>query len=76
MTRIPRVWPVWWETGDGRPAGNHFARVLDAKPYDGKYKEFFSHVLKLEAPESERGWLEMSVDLRPPTGKVDMQQEL
>jgi len=41
--------PVWWDTHDGRP-------------YKGQYKEWFSYILKLSAPNVGCGWLEMTVE--------------
>jgi len=53
-------YPVYWETYDGRPAGSHRARILDIKPYTGKFKEHFTVVLKLHAPTTKRGFMEMA----------------
>lgn len=39
--------------------------VLKIEPYTGKYPQFFTHVVRLSA-ETQRGWLEMAVDLRKP----------
>lgn len=57
---VPTTWDVWW-AGD-QPDGS--ASVLAVFPYDGVYKELFTHVLRLSAPNTRRGWLEMAVDLR------------
>jgi len=54
--------PVWWDTHDGRPTGQHQARILDIRPYKGQYKEWFSYILKLSAPNVGCGWLEMTVE--------------
>lgn len=62
--KIGDLYPVWWDTYDGRPAGNHKATVIDILPYRGKFSEHFTHVLKLTAPSTKKGWLLMSVDLR------------
>ncbi len=42
--------------------------VLAVYPYTGRYKEFFTHVLKLTAPRTHAGSLEMSYDARLPRG--------
>lgn len=61
---IPTEWPVWWDTDDGRPAGQHVARVISCAPYTGHYPQWFTHVLKLTAPRTRSGTLDMAVDLR------------
>ncbi len=58
--KVGDEYSVWWNTNDGRPAGNHKARILDITPYTGRYN--FTHVLKLLAPNTSRGWLEMVYD--------------
>jgi hypothetical protein len=55
------VYPVWWDTEDGRPAGKHFATILDIRPYTKMFSDIYTHILKLSAPSTKRGWLEMSV---------------
>lgn len=60
MLRVGDLYPVWWDTGDGRPAGDHNARILAIRPYDGPI-EGLTHILKLTLPGSKRGWTEMSV---------------
>jgi len=64
MAEIPTEYPVWWDTGDGAPAGQHMARVIEAFPYTGKYPQWFTHVLRLYDPNRIKGWTEMAVDLR------------
>lgn len=59
----PTEWPVWWETHDGRPAGQHMAKVLAVNPYLGKYTDMFTHTLELSAPGTRAGKLEMAVRL-------------
>lgn len=56
---IPESWPVWWP-GD-RPDGS--ATVLSIQPYVGEYHEAFNYVLRLAAPRTDRGWLEIAVQL-------------
>lgn len=58
---IPATWPVWW-SGDQSDGS---ASVLAAQPYTGRYPEHFTHILRLAAPRIHKGWLEMTVDLRP-----------
>jgi hypothetical protein len=52
--------PVWWNTE--RPMVNGFypARILEVKPYTGPLP-FVRCILKLEAPSTKRGWIEMSI---------------
>jgi hypothetical protein len=56
--KIPEVgslYPNWY---------NKPAIVLAVFPYTGKYPEWFTHVLRLSAPSTKQGWLEMAADLR------------
>ena len=53
-------YPVWWYTGKREGSWN-MAIVLEVKPYTGLYKHIYSKVLRLSAPNTKRGWLEMSV---------------
>ncbi len=46
---------TWWDKK---------ARVLGVYPYTGRYPQHFTHVLRLSAENTRRGWLEMAVDLR------------
>jgi hypothetical protein len=54
---------VWWETNDGRPAGIHRAQIIAIRRYDGLYRKFFNYIFKLAAPNTGKGWVEMSVDV-------------
>ena len=55
--KVGDEYPVWWETNDG--CVNHKVRILAISPYTGRYN--YTHVLKLFAPRTLRGWLEMVV---------------
>jgi hypothetical protein len=52
------MFKVWWSTPN-----SNFAKVLEVSDYAGRYKSMFTHVLKLEAPNTKRGWLEQAVKL-------------
>lgn len=58
--KVGKEWPrpVFWDTGDGREAGQHLATVIGIKPYTGRYPELFTHVVRLTAPDTRRGWME------------------
>lgn len=58
--KVGDEYPVYWDTGDGRPAGSHMARILDIKPYTGQFPEHFTVFLKLYAPTTKRGFMEMA----------------
>ena len=58
MKAKPRTWNVWWTT----PSGDHKGKVLGMFPYTGRYKEFFTHVLRIESC-TRRGWNEIAVKL-------------
>jgi hypothetical protein len=47
---------VWWNTG----TSNNMATVLAILPYTGRYTEHFDCVLRLTAPNTRAGWLEMA----------------
>lgn len=64
--KVGDLYPVWWDTFDERPAGDHLALVMEIKPYTGRYTQWFTHILRLAAPRTNRGWLEMSVNLNEP----------
>ncbi len=62
-------WPRQLNVGDklstwfsDRPDGK--STVLAVYPYSGRYKEHFTHVLKLTAPRTWAGSLEMAYDAR------------
>jgi hypothetical protein len=61
------LYPVWWSTGVREGAWN-LARIIGVQPYTGRYPESFTHVLKLHAPNTDRGWLEMAVHEDKPYG--------
>lgn len=60
---VPKVGDIlpgcWWDTGDGRPAGQHEARIMAVLPYRGPLP-FVRCILRLHAPLLKRGYLEMS----------------
>jgi len=35
--------------------------ILEIRPYEGKYKQYCTHVLKVTAPRTKRGWMEICV---------------
>lgn len=47
---------VWWFTN----TPNNMATIIEILPYKGLYKQFFDCVLKLTAPNTRWGWVEMS----------------
>jgi len=63
--KVGDLWPVWWDTNDGKPAGQHEARILGIRKYDGDVDLGMTHVLKLALPEAPRGYTEMSVAWEP-----------
>lgn len=54
--RVGAFVKVWWLTG--RP--NNMAVILEVKPYTGAFPQHYDCVLRLEAPRTWRGWLEMA----------------
>lgn len=39
------------------------SKVLSVEPYQGRYKEHFTHVLRLSSVNTRRGWLEQAVKI-------------
>lgn len=35
--------------------------ILSIEPYRGKYRQFFTHVLRVTAPRTRAGWIEICV---------------
>ena len=56
-------YPVWWTTDKRNEQGQPLARVIEVHPYYGRYPQHFNAVLRLHAPNTRRGWLEMPVQL-------------
>ena len=57
---LPEVgdrYPTWFS---GREDG--LSVVLATRPYTGKYPEWYTHVLRLTAPRTRRGWMEQSIN--------------
>lgn len=52
--------PVWWTTFDKDDVGNNLAYILEIRDYIGPL-DFCDKILKLTAPGTKRGWLEMTV---------------
>ena len=59
---LPRKVQVWWPTD----TPGELAHVLESRPYGGKYKDVFTHDLKVEAQRTKKGWLWLSWDNRSP----------
>ena len=53
------LWPVWWDTDDGKE--QHEAIIYAIKKYDGLYKDWFTHIFKLQCPPNRSGYAEMTV---------------
>lgn len=51
---------VWWNAAGRYEEPHNNATVLDVLPYTGKYKESFNCVLRLSAPSTYRGYIEMA----------------
>lgn len=56
-------YPVWWATGHRNAQGQPIATVLAVLRYTGRYPESFNAVLRLRAPDTRNGHLEMAVHL-------------
>lgn len=53
--------PTWFsDSPDG------LSTVLAVEPYRGKYRQWFTHVLRLTAPRTQRGWMEVCVSSGAP----------
>lgn len=60
---IGDLYPVWWNTESDPP---NMARIIEIRPYRGPYTDMMTHILKLSAPTTKRGWLEMTVHVNNP----------
>jgi hypothetical protein len=40
------------------------AKILDIHPYTGRYPQWFNCVLKVTAPKTKNGWLEVAAQRR------------
>jgi len=38
---------------------NPAAKIISVSPYKGRYSLYFKNVLKVTAPKTERGWMEI-----------------
>lgn len=47
---------VWWHTD----LPNNMATVLAVLPYKGRYPQYFNCILRLTAPNTNKGYLEMT----------------
>jgi hypothetical protein len=52
--------PVWWSTFDKNEKGENMATIISIRDYKGPF-DFCNLILKLTAPNTKRGWLEMTV---------------
>lgn len=59
MFKLGDDYPVWWNTNRPYVDGWYPATIIKITPYTGRYN--FTHVLRLVAPNTRRGWLEMVV---------------
>jgi len=57
------MYPVWWATGKRDEHGTPLAKVIAVLPYRGRYPQYFNNVLRLHAPNTSSGALEMTVQL-------------
>ena len=63
MSRCPfkvgAAYPTWFSgNADG------LSRIVAVKPYTGIYPQWFTHVLELTAPNTNKGTVEMTADAR------------
>ena len=42
---------VWFEGG----------HVIAVKPYEGRYPQFYTQVVRVSAPRTSRGWMELAL---------------
>ncbi len=59
MLETPKVGDRVSTWFSGCPDG--LSTVLHVEPYRGKYPQFFTHVLRVSAPNTVRGWMEMCI---------------
>lgn len=61
MRKLPKIGDrieTWFsDTEDG------MSTVMAVEPYQGRYPEFFTHVVRASAPRTWRGWMEFTADV-------------
>ena len=57
---VGKYYHVWWNTGHTRN-GRNVAKVLEVLPYNGPF-DFVLCIFRLEAEDTRRGWLGMSIE--------------
>lgn len=60
--KIGADFPVWWNTNRPKVNGFYPARIIAIEPYRGKYPQWFTHVLTLEAPSTRNGATQMTAN--------------
>jgi hypothetical protein len=65
---IGSKYPSWFSD---RPDG--LSTIIAVEPYEGRYSDHFTHVLRLSAPRTKRGWMECMVKM---DDEVDVPEEL
>jgi hypothetical protein len=58
--KVGDKYPTWYS---GEADG--LSTILGISLYTGPYKDWFTHVLRLTAPSTNRGWVEQTVKLIP-----------
>ena len=56
IRKVGDKYPTWFSgNADG------LSIILDIFPYTGRYKDWFTHVIRLSAPSTMRGWMDQTV---------------
>lgn len=58
--KIGDKYPVWWTTHEQDEEGRNIATILGVRDYIGPF-DFCDKILKLTAPGTKYGWVEMTV---------------
>lgn len=61
--KVGDLYPVWWTATERDASGRPLARVFEILPYTGRYPQWFNAVLRLHAPNTRRGYADMTVQI-------------
>lgn len=61
--KVGDLYPTWFSGED-----HGCSTILAILPYTGRYPQWFNCVLRLTAPNTVRGWVEMAAQQEPASG--------
>lgn len=60
--KVGDKFPIWFppHARSVKVDGYYMADIIDVRPYTGRYKEFFTQIVRIPAWRTGRGWIEIS----------------